>query len=74
MAADPDPHDFFWGPFILYTTTTGLLFDIYQFAAVIEFDMAWRKWRRAGCLPWDSSNALLHDLHLLGKPLGKAPH
>jgi hypothetical protein len=73
MAADPDPHDFLWGPFISYTTTTGLLFDIYQFAAVIEFNVAWRKWRRARRLPWDSSNALLRDLHLLGKPLGKAP-
>jgi hypothetical protein len=77
MAADPDAHQFSWSEFMVYVEVTFILFEHYQFLAVLEHDTAWHKWRRAHALPWSSTNPILRDIHLTGKSLSRSnpkPH
>ena len=55
---------FTWAAFTVYLSRVALYFRLYTFPSVIAFDVAFRKWRRAHCLPWDASNGLINDLIL----------
>lgn len=66
MSASPEVHNFKWSDFICYIELTTILFAHYDFTAVLEHDIAWRKWRRAYNKLWCASNPFLRDVHLLG--------
>ncbi|MGZ6230755.1 MAG: hypothetical protein ACXWMO_08315 [Syntrophales bacterium] len=69
MSASPQEHQFVWSDFMLWIQMIGVLFDAYQFSAVIEYEKAWRRWRRSNRLLWSSVNPVLRDLLLSGKGL-----
>ncbi len=66
MGASLDNHQFVWSDFVCYIELTTLLFHNYKFSAVLEYDVAWRKWRRAYKKKWLEFNLFLRDIHLLG--------
>jgi hypothetical protein len=69
MASDPDPHQFSLSDFLVYAGITKVLFNTYQFYAVLEYDRAWRQWRRARAQKWTASNHVLRDMYLLANSL-----
>jgi hypothetical protein len=66
-------NQFEWSHFMLYIQHMTMLFSLYQFTAVVEFDRSWRRWRRAFKHPWSAINQSLRDSHLLGKALTSGP-
>jgi hypothetical protein len=68
MAADPKSHNFVWSEFMTYLEVTDILFTIHRFKTVIEYDIAWRKWRRANSESWSAFNHVLRDFYLAGGP------
>ena len=74
LSASPKDHEFVWPDFICYIELTTVLFEHYEFSAVVAHDCSWRRWRRAYKKSWCSSNPFLRDVHLLGHDLRpKAP-
>lgn len=69
MSASPAEHNFDWSDFVLWTQSIDVLFGVYHFQAVVEFERAWRRWRRANGKRWAETNPVLRDLYLTGKEL-----
>ena len=64
-ASQTESTTFTWEAFILYIDRISRYFKLYSFTSVIEFDVAFRKWRRASNLRWDASNDYIRDLILV---------
>ena len=64
-ASQTESATFTWKAFILYMDRIARYFKIYSFSSVMEFDVAFRKWRRASNLRWDASNDYIRDLILV---------
>jgi hypothetical protein len=69
MLVDPHVHQLTFADFLIYVDTTQVFFDTYAFSAVLEFDQAWRRWRRARAQKWTAKNSFLETRHLLRKVL-----
>lgn len=73
LSSAPEANQFVWTDFMLWIQHMTVLFGAYQFAAVVEYDRAWRRWRRANLQPWSALNPSLRDLYLTGKGIVAAP-
>jgi hypothetical protein len=67
-AAPSEASTFSFVTFSLYVDTMALFFKFYTFVSVLEYDVCFRKWRRANSLGWDAHNPHLKDCYLRPKP------
>jgi hypothetical protein len=51
ISASSFDHDFFWSEYICYIEMMTILFEYYEFSAVLNYDCAWRHWRHAYSKP-----------------------
>jgi hypothetical protein len=67
MASSPQDHQFEWSDYLTWVHLVGLLFKNYTFGSVIDYERAWRKWRRSTDSMWSAQNGVLKDMFLIMK-------
>lgn len=67
-AAGKSDAEFVWEDFLLYIERVFSFFRAYTFESVLQFDVAFRKWRRANSYPWTYDNPVLRDIICRVKP------
>jgi hypothetical protein len=75
LAASPAELPIFsWTDISLYQNMIAGYFLVYTFTSVVEYDLAFRKWRRAFGRRWSDANHYLVAVHLKPKPVTSTPH